>query len=146
MHSTHWNDRFIALAAAIGEWSRDPSTQCGAIVVRPDKTLASVGFNGFPRGVDDSPERYADRETKYAMVVHAEANAIVNAREPLHGCSIYVHPLLPCSSCASLIIQAGIVEVVTLRATGERMERWRKSFETTELMFREAGVPYYYLD
>ncbi len=84
--------------------------------------------------------------SKYAMVVHAEANAIVNSREPLHGCSIYVHPFMPCSSCASLIIQAGIAEVITVRATGERAERWAKSFEVTEKMFSESGVLFNYLD
>lgn len=136
-----WDRRFLDLAHHISGWSRDPSTKVGAVIVRPDKTIASVGFNGFPRGVADLDERYADRPTKYRMVVHAEANAIVSAREPLHGCSLYVHPLFPCSSCAALAIQAGIVRVATPPPEGD-LERWRESFEASAEMFVEAGVAF----
>jgi dCMP deaminase len=140
MSSEKWDLRFIALAEAIGSWSRDPSTKVGAVVVRPDKTIASVGFNGFPRRVDDAPERYADRPTKYAMTVHAEVNAIVSSREALHGCTVYVHPSPPCSPCTAAIIQAGIVRVVATAPSAEMLERWGDSFRLSETMLDEAGV------
>lgn len=63
-----WDGRFLDLAVLVGEWSKDPSTKVGAVLVRPDRTIAAVGFNGFPRGVLDHPERYEDRPTKYEMV------------------------------------------------------------------------------
>jgi len=132
-----WDQRMLGLASHVASWSKDPSTKVGAVIARPDRTVASIGFNGFPRGVDDAPERYADRPTKYKLVCHAEANAIVSAREPLHGCSIYVAPFPPCAECAKLIIQAGIKRVVAPIAD---VERWRESFETSSLMFAEAGV------
>jgi dCMP deaminase len=65
--------------------SKDPLLKAGAVIVRPGYTLTSIGFNGFARGVCDDPARYADRDFKRAAMVHAAANAILNAREPLTG-------------------------------------------------------------
>ncbi len=97
--SDKWDDRFLNLAKFVAEWSKDPSTKVGAVIVRPDRTVASVGYNGFPRGVLDHVDRYSDRDTKYAMVVHAENNALINARQSLEGCTLYVTPLPPCTQC-----------------------------------------------
>lgn len=138
-----WDAWLLGCAQFIATRSKDPSTQVGCIIVRPDRTIASAGFNGFPRGVEDRPDRYQHRETKYLLVVHAEANAIVTAREPLHGHTLYCS-LSPCNECAKLIIQAGIVRVVAPRPTDEealaRGERWRLAHEWAALMFHEAGV------
>lgn len=134
---------FIADAFDYCKHSKDPSTQVGAIILRPDRTCSSHGFNGFPRGVHDDPARYDDRTTKYALVVHAEANAIVTAREPLHGHTLYC-TMSPCGECAKLIIQAGIIRVVAPKPSTEeelkRGERWVESHKWASLMFREAGV------
>lgn len=137
LKDTKWDKRFIELADHVAQWSRDPSTKVGAVIVRSDKTVASMGFNGFPRGVDDSEGRYLDKPTKYQFVCHAEANAIVTAKENLSGCTIYVSPLHPCNECAKLIIQSGITRVVTLESAGSS---WTKSFEVSKIMFAEAGV------
>lgn len=134
----HWDTRYIDLARRIASWSRDPSTKVGAVIVRPDKTLASVGFNGLPRGLLDTDERLSDRPTKYAMTLHAEANAILSAREPLAGYTLYVSPLHPCSNCAAQIIQAGIKRVVA-HMSGS-VDRWAESFRFANEMFQEAGV------
>ncbi len=141
-----WDSRFLGLAAHISSWSRDPSTRVGAVIVRPNKTIASLGYNGFPRGVDDDPARYKDRTTKYKLVVHGEANAIVAAEESLHGFTIYTWPFPPCVDCAGLIIQAGITRVVAPRPTAEEFERWGDSMTTAGMMFNEAGVENVMLD
>lgn len=120
--------------------SRDPSTKVGAVIARPDKTIASLGYNGFPRGVEDLGSRYTDRETKYRFVCHAEANAIVAAREPLHGATLYCTPFPPCQECAKLIIQAGIGKVVAPYPSPEQWDRWHDSFDAATTMFHEAGV------
>lgn len=137
-HDTHWNARFLALAQHISTWSKDPSTKVGAIIVRPDRTIASVGYNGFPRGVFDTDVALADRPTKYARTVHAEVNAILSAKEPLDGYGIYVFPLHPCASCAGIIIQSGIRRVTAYM--GETPDRWDESFRQAEMMFNQAGV------
>lgn len=135
-----WTSRFLALAEVVGSWSKDPSTKTGCVIVRPDRTIASVGYNGFARGVEDHDHRLNDRPTKYAMTVHAEVNGIIAAREPLHGCTAYVHPWFPCSACAAAVIQAGIVRIVSPEATPEQHERWGESWKQAEQMFNEAGV------
>lgn len=132
-----WERRYMALARLQASWSKDPSTQVGAVVVRQDGTVAAMGYNGFPRNVRDTPERLNDRAVKYEMAVHAELNAILQAREPLHGCSLYVWPIPPCARCACAIIQAGITCVVCAPAT---VERWAASAAIANEMFREAGV------
>ena len=140
---SHWHYRFMDLAEHIADWSRDPSTKVGAVIVRPDKTVASLGFNGFPRGVADDAARYADRAIKYEMIVHAEMNAILHAREPLHGYSLYVWPFHPCARCAAAIIQSGIKTIYTLPSDNDR---WKDTFAVAQTMFDESGVTIVALD
>lgn len=136
---TDWTARFLEAAALIGSWSKDPSTKVGVVIVRPDRTIASVGYNGFPRGTDDYHQLLNDRETKLRRTVHAEINAIVTAREPLHDCTLYITPLHPCASCAGVIIQAGIKRVVAKLAKDPHPS-WADDFAAAARMFKEAGV------
>lgn len=134
-----WDYRFLTLAKHVADWSLDPRTQVGAVIVRPDKTIASVGFNGFPRQVVDSPARLHDRGVKHRMTIHAELNAILHAREPLAGYRLYVWPFQPCAQCAGAIIQAGISTVYA--AQPETVdEHWVLDFALARQMFYEAGV------
>ena len=82
-------------------------------------------------------ERLENREIKYRTIIHAEINAILSAGKPLEGCTLYVWPFMPCSQCASIIIQSGIRRVVTVPSDSER---WAESFRYTEELFREAEV------
>ena len=134
-----WNVRFLDLARFIAAWSKDPSTKVGAVLVRPDRTIAAVGFNGFPRGVLDHAERYDDRPTKYEMVVHAELNALLSSRESLEGYTLYVTPLPPCSQCASAIIQRGIRKVV-IAMSRDLPQIWKDKWKISSTMLSEAGV------
>ena len=111
--SFRWLDYFLKIARTVAEQSKDPSTKVGAVIVSPDKQIISTGYNGFPVGVEDNKDRYEDRPTKLKMVVHAEANAICQAAKHGHcidGCYIFC-TLVPCISCAKLIIQSGIKHV-----------------------------------
>lgn len=137
-----WDDRFLELAALVGGWSKDPSTKVGAVIVRPDRTIASLGYNGFPRGVDDT---YKDREHKLLRTVHAEMNAILSAREPVNGYTLYVTPLCPCANCAAAIIQSGIVQVIARMPETPRPE-WKASFEAAREMFNQAGIGLHFAD
>ena len=123
-----WDERFIELARLVAAWSKDPSTKVGAVIVRPDRTIASLGFNGFARGVDDTEERFNNRELKYPLTIHAEANALMSANEKLNGCTLYVTPLLPCHACAGLIIQSGISKVVAECGIVNNPDLWHSSF------------------
>lgn len=132
-----WDSRFLSLAELVGSWSKDPSTKVGAVITDKDRRVVSVGFNGFPKGMDDSPERYADREFKYAHVIHAERNALLFASRDVRGCTVYTTPFMPCSQCAVLLVQAGITRVVAPNVTNER---WVKDFARTQQLFAETGV------
>jgi dCMP deaminase len=129
----------LDLSEVVAKRSRDPSTKVGAVILRPDNTIAAAGYNGFPRKVDDDPNIYLNKPRKLLRVVHAELNAILTSREPLHGCTIYVSPLHPCSQCAAAIIQSGITRVVA-RTNDRPNTTWATSFEEAGAMFSEAGV------
>jgi dCMP deaminase len=134
-----WDARFLALGAEVASWSKDPSTKTGAVIVRPDRTIASVGYNGFARGCNDDPAIYAIRDEKYQRVIHAEMNAILSAREPLHGYTLY-STLMTCDRCAVHIIQAGIRRVVAPPVPPDLMERWGPMIDRARRCFGEAGV------
>ena len=121
-------------------WSKDPSTKVGAVIVNSDRVEVGHGYNGFPRGVDDDWTRYADRPTKYSLVVHAELNAILNANGSVRGCTLYI-TAPACSECAKAIIQSGISRVVW-RENAELSARWAGSMEATLSMFDEAGIDF----
>lgn len=146
LQSDKWDRRFMELADFIAQWSKDPSTKVGAVVVDPrNKRVVSTGFNGFPFGVEDKAERLDDRSVKYEMVVHAETNALMFAGGQAQNCTLYVTPLPPCARCAVLVIQAGIRRVVSPTPDTSR-EPWKTQFEISSQMFKEAGVTVDFLD
>ena len=132
-----WDKRFLGLAKHISTWSKDPSTQMGAVIVDPKGRIVSVGYNGLAQGVDDKPERLNNREIKYKMFLHCERNAILFAKQPLDGCTLYTWPLMTCAPCAAMTIQAGITRHV---APYSENPRWVDDFELAKQQFEEAGV------
>ncbi|BCG66155.1 dCMP deaminase [Pseudomonas phage vB_PaeS-Yazdi-M] len=69
-----WDRRFIELAEQVASWSKGPRKRIGAAIVRPDRSIASLGYNGPPRGFDDEAFLRMTREEQHAVVIHAEAN------------------------------------------------------------------------
>lgn len=141
-----WDRYFLTVAKAVSEASKDPSTKVGAVIVRQDKTMASFGYNGFPRGIADTEARLNNREVKYDLVVHGEINAILSAREPLHGYTLYTWPFFTCKRCALHVIQAGIKRAVAPALPPELVERWKSSLEDAAAIYDEAGVDYSFIE
>ncbi|HII17644.1 TPA: dCMP deaminase family protein [Candidatus Woesearchaeota archaeon] len=113
-----WDEYFMGIAILSAQRSKDPSTQVGACIVNQKNRIIGIGYNGFPTGCSDDllpweKEAESPNDTKYPYVVHAEANAILNATKDLEGARIYV-ALFPCNECTKLIIQSGIKEIVYL--------------------------------
>lgn len=133
-----WDSRFLKLACEVKTWSKDPSTQTGAVIVGDRQRVLSLGFNGFPRNISDLEERLNDRETKYLFISHAERNALDNAETSVVGATIYC-TFFPCHECAKSIIQRGISRVVALDWRPED-GRWDESFDTSLILFEEAGI------
>lgn len=132
-----WDEYFMRFALVAAQKSKD-STKVGAVLVGPDKEVRMTGFNGPPRGVEDSPER-RERPAKYLYASHAEANTIAfAAREGVRtaGCTVYVTHM-PCSGCARTLIQAGVRRVVVGWGTTSMPP---EEFEAAAAMFGEAGV------
>ena len=142
IQSNNWVDKYMQLAKHVSTWSKDPSTQIGAVAVGKDGQILSQGYNGFPRGIHDYQERLDNRELKYTYTVHGEMNVIYNAS--LNGVSLrdsdlYVYGLPICSECAKGIIQVGIRRVFVCYSD-DIGERWKESFTMTRKMFFEADV------
>lgn len=139
-NETKWHIRYLELARLVASWSKDPSTQTGAVIVRPDNSVASIGYNGFPRGIEDTPERYNDRETKYSYIIHCEMNAVLSAHDHVRGNTLYTWPFFSCDRCAVHMIQAGITRVVAPSCPPDKADRWASILEDSKNRFREAGV------
>ncbi len=138
-----WDKRFVESARFFSTWSKDPSTQTGAVIVDPSRRIVSVGYNGLAQGVEDLPERYNNRDIKYKIIVHCERNALLFASKSVQDCTLYTWPFMSCSTCASMVIQAGIKRCV---APFSDNPRWKDDFELSTQMFKEAGVQVDLLD
>ena len=138
-----WHNRYIAIAKEVASWSKDPSTQVGAIIVGSKGQILSQGYNGFPRGILDDQDRLNLREVKLSLMVHAEMNAIYNATYSgvcLDGSTLYVYGLPICSECAKGIIQVGISKIVITEDSIMSRAEWMESWYKSNKMFNEANV------
>lgn len=140
-----WDLRFLEMAKLVSTWSKDPSTQTGAVLTF-GREVISVGFNGFPAGMPDDPELYANREEKYSRIVHCEVNALIFAQRNLQGATLYTYPFLSCDRCVVQMLQAGVDRFVAPMATPSQLERWGAAFERTRKYIDECGAAYLEID
>ncbi len=138
--SVKWDTRFLGLAAHISAWSKDPSSQVGAVITDGNR-IVSVGYNGFAAGVEDRTERLVDRNCKLNLTIHAEENAMIFAKRDLTRCTVYVtHP--PCPRCASKLIQEEVGRIVCIAPSEDFLSRWADDLKLSYEMYQEAGVEY----
>ena len=131
-----WSDRFLSLASSIAQWSKDPSTQVGAVAVSDNKQILETGYNGLPRGVRDVDARM-DRPQKYLWTAHAEENLVAHAaRERLEGSTVYVTHMC-CANCTRMLINAGVKKIVVGPGTTSMPN---EQFEVAKTMIEEAGI------
>lgn len=139
---TKWDKRFMALADHVAQWSKDTNTKTGAVIVGPENTEISFGYNGFPRGANDDgyPKRY-EKPDKYHWTEHAERNAIYKAAR--NGISLINTKMyctyFPCADCARGIIQAGIEKLYTNKPDFNH-HKWGESWVEAIIMLKECGV------
>lgn len=136
-----WNDYFMMSAILASKRSKDPCTKVGCTIVNKENRIVSSGYNGFPNGIDDSKLPWTKdskifSETKYAYVVHAEVNSILNSlTTDLNGCTLYT-TLFPCCECTKLIIQKGINKIVYINKSNNHKE----SLKASEIMLELANI------
>lgn len=141
-----WDKRMLGLAKHIASWSKDPSTQTGAVIADANRRIISVGYNGLPKGVKDLPERYNNRELKLSIIVHCERSAIIFAKRDLSNCILYTWPFMSCAACAGMVIQADITHCIAPSIPEDKKARWAKDMELASTLFDEAGVKLTILD
>jgi len=140
-----WDELFILQANLIAQKSKDPSTKVGCVIVGDDNAILSMGFNGFPRHIDEHlPERWK-RPEKYFWIEHAERNAIYNAARHginLNGARAYLNwEPKPCADCTRALIQVGIREIIgPNRVFSGKGAGKHYSIDHSEQMLYEAGV------
>ena len=145
MKPPSWDDLFMTMAFLVACRSKDESSHLGAVIVGPDNEVRSVGYNNFPRGVNDNVPGRQQRPEKYLWFEHAERNAIYNSSlmgVSLKECRLYTNGI-PCADCARAIINSGIKEVIVdfkWRWNGKRHKKWEESVKRTLRMFEETGV------
>jgi len=134
---------------AVAQRSKDKSSKFGALVLGPGMEIRSSGWNGAPRGCNaDEDERFDERAEKYMWVVHAEANALINAARTgtaVEGCTMLVNGP-PCMGCAKLIVQAGIKRLYCTAPSEAFYERWKGDIDRARALFAEVGVEVVLLD
>ena len=114
----NWDQTFMSMAVVASQRSKDPSTQVGCCIVNDKYFIVGIGYNGLPRGCSDDTFPWGKKgdhvDTKYAYVVHAEQNAILNSNQAsLENTTMYV-TRHPCNECAKSLIQVGIKKVYYL--------------------------------
>lgn len=140
MSQAKWDRRFLDLAALVASWSKDPSTQTGAVIVSPDRKGVYIGYNGFPRPMLDLPENYDNREQKYSRIIHCEMNALLSAGRHAEGGTLYTYPLISCDRCFVHMAQAGVKRFVGPRMSAQLAERWEPFLVKTRQYAQEMGL------
>ena len=136
-----WDETFFGLIEVLRLRSKDSSFKQATVIVGKDHEILSMGYNCFPRDINDNAKERQERPAKYLYFEHAERNAIYNAARngiALKNTTIYLL-WLPCADCARAIIQSGITEVV-VRQDFVMPDRWKESMDASVAMLQEAGV------
>lgn len=142
--SPRWINYHMNLAQAASTGSKDGSTKVGAVLVRPDRTTASTGFNGFPALIPDNPEILNNpiyRQQKLDIITHAEINCMDNAHEPLNEMGLVV-TRHPCFDCAKAIIRKQIKAVYYL-INHDFENKWKEQLIKAKDILHQANIPLY---
>jgi len=135
----HWDQRFLDLAQLVSTWSKDPSKKIGCVVVSPERTILSTGYNGFPRGTLDEAHILADKQRKRLRSIHAEINALHFASGPIKGATVYITHF-PCATCAASLIQHQPARVVYNHGPESFSTEWKINMEESKQMLEEAQI------
>ncbi|HIY82556.1 deoxycytidylate deaminase [Rubneribacter sp.] len=121
-HRPSWDEYFMKLAHEVATRTTCVRRAVGAVIVK-DRRILATGYNGVPTGLRHCAEVGCLRQQlgipsgqrqEICRGLHAEQNAIIQAARygtNIMGASIYV-TTQPCVTCAKMIINAGIEEIV----------------------------------
>jgi dCMP deaminase len=129
----NWDRRIYTLAAHISAWSKDENRKVGAVITTSNYIVISTGYNGYPRGINDSEPLYKNEKT-----IHAEINALLNLRQREPNLRMYIYGGYPCSNCAACIIQYPISYICC--SDIEPNSSWYENMIIANSMLEEAGI------
>ena len=121
MERPPWDEYYAKIAEDVAARSTCVRHRFGAVIVNDRKEIVSTGYNGPVRGAIHCIDVGCLKDKKgiasgtghdICHAVHAEQNALIQAGKGSRGSTLYVNAF-PCKICARLIVNAGIVRVVT---------------------------------
>ena len=144
-----WDEYFMEIAKTVGRRATCDRGRLGCVIAK-HKQILVTGYAGAPKGLPHCDDighqmktvRHEDgHETNHCVrTAHGEQNAIVQAAHhgvSLDGATLYCN-MTPCSTCAKLIINAGIKEIVCAK-------RYHAGEESEE-MFKKTGISLRFFD
>lgn len=134
--------------------SKDARTKIGAMIIDEEYNIRTLGYNSFPRGIDDTVEARQVSPEKYYWFEHAERNAIFNAvwgHTDIRDCWMLLTCDMPCCDCARAIINAkqkGIILIARNHTvvSSSSKSMWDEHAIRSKQMFKEAGKEVLYLE
>jgi dCMP deaminase len=133
------DEYYLRIAVDVAKRSTCLRRQIGAVVVNGD-VIVSTGYNGNPRSMPHCEEIGCIRDElkipsgermEICTGVHAEMNALLFAGKEARGGVLYT-TIVPCNTCAKMIINAGIRRVVYAEGYPDKMGL---------VLLEEAGIP-----
>ncbi len=126
----NWTNYFLGLAKVISQRSHDIHTQHGCVITDQNNRILGVGYNGFPKGLDDQ-NLPTNRPDKYHWMVHSERNALSNCViRPDNGIAYVTGQC--CNDCIIALWQEGIKKVIMIDDHGTKLfdDEAQKRFDT----------------
>lgn len=139
----NWTDYFLGLAKVISQRSHDIHTQHGCVITDQSNRILGVGYNGFPRGLDDS-KLPTNRPDKYPWMVHSERNALSNCVvRPDNGIAYVTGQC--CNDCTIALWQEGVKTIYMINDHGTHLfdEEAQKRFD---LFVSMSGIKIFKID
>lgn len=140
-----WQKRWLRLAHEVASWSKD-QVQVGAVIFDQNRNPRGFGYNGIPRGLDDTRPDRLQKPLKNWYFEHAERNVIYACSRngiSCDGCTIAVTHW-PCTDCTRAIIQSGITQVIVDQACLDPekyfYQKWQPQIQESQVMLAEAGI------
>jgi dCMP deaminase len=138
-----WANYFLGLAKVISQRSHDIHTKHGCVITDQNNRILGVGYNGFPRGLDDS-KLPTSRPEKYPWMVHSERNALSNCVvRPDNGIAYVTGQC--CNDCTIALWQEGIRTIYMIDDHGTHLfdEEAKKRFD---LFVEMSGIEIFKID
>ncbi|MDT3426616.1 dCMP deaminase [Paenibacillus forsythiae] len=147
-----WDTYFMDIAFMVSTRSRCPRRHVGAVLVQGKKLLGTA-YNGAPMGVPDCSEAGCMISEQYELeivdgvetmvkkqrcirTIHAEQNLLLfTDRIDREGSTVYVTDE-PCWTCANMLANSGVVEIVYHRSYPKDTEKVRAMMASKGIEFR----------